>query len=115
MVVNADCTIYHRTFDSKTRTDIWTPIPYPNVSWYGKQAVSVDEKGLNSANHYTVRIFTAATIPVSVGDIIVRGLVADKVTGPPQLVAKYECFEITAVRDNRRGSPCMQHWKLEGR
>ena len=47
----------------------------------------------------------------------VRGLVSDIVTKAGDLTQKYkgQCFVVTAVRDNRRGSPSMHHWRLEGK
>ena len=48
---------------------------------------------------------------------MVRGLVSDIVTKAGDLTQKYkgQCFVVTAVRDNRRGSPSMHHWRLEGK
>lgn len=70
---------------------------------------------MNADCNYTVRIFTPDEISVSTGDIVVKGAVAETVTAPVrQLSAKYECFTVTGVCDNRRGSAHMKHWKVEG-
>ena len=77
-------------------------------------AVNVDSNGLNAANVYTIRIPTLDSIAAANGDIVVKGLVQDDITSPTQL-KKYITFVITVVRDNRRGSPIMQHWRIEGK
>ncbi len=115
MITNADITIYHETYNKETRLKEWAPTQYPGVNWYGKQAVSVGDTGLNTADSYIVRIPTADSVLVSNGDIVVKGLVTDHITGPSQLTGKYERFVVTAVRDNRRGSPIMRHWRIEGK
>lgn len=114
MITNAAITIYHKSYDPVTRRDIWTYTQYPAVNWYGKRAVNVDSNGLNAANAYTIRIPTTSIIEAANGDVVVKGLVQDDITGPTQL-KKYITFVITAVRDNRRGSPMMHHWRIEGK
>ena len=113
MITNADCTIYHKTYNPATRLDDWKAFRYQGVNWYGKQAVSVGDSGLNTADSYVVRIPTERHIPVTKGDVVVKGLVQDDITSPSQL-KQYESFLVTAVRDNRRGSPMMRHWRIEG-
>ena len=115
MITNADITIYHETYNKETRLKEWEPKQYSGVNWYGKQAVSVGDTGLNAADSYIVRIPTEEAIVISNGDLVVKGLVADQITGPSQLTGKYECFVVTAVRDNRRGTPMMRHWRIEGK
>ena len=136
MITNADCTIYHKTYNPATRLDEWKAFRYQGVNWYGKQAVSVGDSGLNTADSYVVRIPTERHIPVTKGDVanidkknlyskgdcgrllkkgdvVVKGLIQDTITSPSQL-KQYESFLVTAVRDNRRGSPMMRHWRIEG-
>ena len=115
MITNADITIYHETYNKETRLKEWSPTRYAGVNWYGSQAVSVGDTGLNTADSYIVRIPTDQQIAVSNGDIVVKGLVTDSITGPSQLTGKYLCFTVTAVRDNRRGSSMMRHWRIEGK
>ena len=115
MLTNADITIYHESYNPETRLKEWEPTQYPGVNWYGKQAVSVADNGLNTADSYIVRIPTDKPVTVATGDLVVKGLVTEQITSPSQLVKKYECFTVTAVRDNRRGLPIMQHWRIEGK
>lgn len=114
MLTNASCTIYHKTYNPQTRHDDWVPTQYPACSWYGKRGVSTLASGLTAASVYLVRIPTQEEIPVDTGDVVVHGLVEDIVTGPAPLFDKYEAFTAQAVRDNRRGSSWMQHWRIEG-
>lgn len=116
MLTNADCTIYHKVYDKATRLDRWERTQYCSVNWYAKQAATVGENGLMAADTLTVRIpvTTSNSAPAAVGDIIVRGLLDKDITQPKEL-GTYEHYTITAVRDNRRGSYFMQHWRIEGK
>jgi hypothetical protein len=117
MITNADLTLYHKIYDPEKRDDVWTGTQYPAVNWYGGQIVAVGDSGLSSADHYKVRIPTTNEVEAAAGDIAVKGLVEDKPTGATALTRKYsgQCFVVTHVQDNRRGSPGMQHWRLEGK
>lgn len=113
MLTNADITLYHKSYNPGARLDEWISTKFHRVNWHAKQAVSVGDKGLNSADTLVVRIPTSDEIEVSPGDIVVRGLIDDRITSPAQL-SLYDRFTVTAIRDNRRGSPCMHHWRIEG-
>lgn len=115
MLTNADCTIYHKTYDPITRLDRWERTQYRGVNWYAKQAATVGENGLMAADTLTIRISAAEpdAVPATVGDIIVRGLLGTDITQPKEL-GTYEHYTITAVRDNRRGI-CGRHWRIEGK
>ena len=106
MITNADITIYHETYNKETRLKEWTSRQYPGVNWYGKQAVSVGDTGLNTADSYIVRIPTEETIVISNGDLVVKGLVTDQITGPSQLTGKYECFVV--IRFRKQGGSKMK-------
>ena len=109
-------TIYHKTYDPQSRQDRWTGTQYPNASWYGKQAVSVGDKGLQSADLYSVRIRTEEALPLSPGDIVVRGAVSVPISQAVEITGRYpETFVVTAVHDNRRGLSRMRHWRIEGK
>ncbi len=88
MVRNADITLYHKEYDPTKRIDVWTHAQYEGVSWHGRQAATVGDNGLNTADAYTVRIFTRAAAA---------------------------SFLVTSVADNRRGPDHMQHWRIEGK
>lgn len=114
MIKNADITLYHKAYDPSSRLDVWTHTQYEGVSWHGRQAVTVGGNGLNTADAYTVRIFTGAAIAASSGDIVIRGLVD---LDDPQKARKTAAasFLVTSVADNRRGPDHMQHWRIEGK
>lgn len=116
MLTNAYCTIYHRVYNTVTHLDKWERRQYRGVNWYAKQAATVGENGLMAADTLIVRIPASEsdTVPAAVGDIIVRGLPDTDITQPKEL-GTYEHYTITAVRDNRRGSLFMQHWRIEGK
>lgn len=113
LLADTDITIYHKSYDAATRLDTWHPSYYAG-SWYGRQEATVSDKGLNTADSYTVRIPTQDKITASIGDIAVKGMVKDSITGPSQL-KQYTSFVITAVYDNRRGVEPLGHWRLEGK
>ena len=113
LVADTDITIYHKSYDASKRLDIWHPNHYTG-SWYGRQEATVGDKGLNTADSYTVRIPTQDVISASIGDIVVKGIAKDPITGPSQL-KQYISFVITAGYDNRRGAPALHHWRLEGK
>ena len=114
---NADITLYHKEYDAEKRDYTYTPNQFPGVFWYGGQGVTLSSGGLKASDGYIVRILTDAEISAGADDIVVRGLVSDAVTKAGDLTQKYKgrCFVVTAVRDNRRGSPSMNHWRLEGK
>lgn len=134
MTTNADITIYNRWYDSATRSDRWLRTQIRGVSWYGGQAVTVGEKGLLSADVYTVRIplisapsarryvspsewaaakssALAGLWTFQAGDAVVYGL--SSAAAPPKASEKTRCFVVTGVSENLRGgSP---HWKVTGK
>lgn len=116
MLTNADMTLYHKTLDPATRRDVWTRTQYQGVNWYAQTASSVLADGLKQADTLTVQIPETAApdgFPGALGDIVVKGLIDDEITGPGQL-KHHGYFTVTAVRDCRYGSPYLRHWQLEG-
>lgn len=55
-------TLYHRTYDPASRTDLWDRTVYAAAIWYGAQAATVSDNGLLTADAYTVRIATSDAI-----------------------------------------------------
>jgi len=52
---------------------------------------------------------------VDVGDMIAPGLVSAAVTSSADVLKMFpDSFKVLRVRDNRRGSLQMQHWRIEG-
>lgn len=138
MLTNADITIYNLAHKG-TRNEKWVRTQIQGVEWYGGQAVSIGDKGLNTADTYTVRI-PASSAPqdkefllpedysvkdndvlngfwtLQPGDIVVRGLMDDEITKSTDVTAKHsQYFIVTGWRDNRRGSPIVQHWRIDGK
>ena len=112
---NADCTLFHKEWDAGTRQDIWTCTQYPGVSWYATEGATVGTSGDIAADKVIVRIYTTDPIAVAVGDMLVLGLVSADVTSSVQVSQRFACsYRVLAVRDNRRGRPPVQHWRLEG-
>lgn len=110
-------TLYHRTYDPASRTDLWDRTVYAAASWYGAQAATVSDNGLLTADAYTVRIATSDAIDAAPGDVLVLGEASDTVTGSSALTGKYHgrCFVVTHVQDNRRGPRSAWHWKIRGK
>lgn len=124
-------TIYSRW--KKGRDEAWIRTVVLNASWYGGQAVTVSDSGLNTADKYTVRVLAnrmedyvtpdewrALEAPpdgmwtARAGDLIVKGVVDDEITADVQITGKHtNCFVVTAAFDNRRGA--LQHLKIEGK
>lgn len=139
MNTNADITIYNQWYNKATRLTEWKRVQVPGVNWYGGQAVTATDHGLQTADTYTVRIplssapnGKAFALPedwkacaagalgqlwtLQPGDIVVRGLVADDIAKAADVTGKYsQCFTVTAWKDNRRGSPTVQHWRIDGK
>lgn len=125
MLENADITIYNKLYNPQTRLHEWRRTQISRVNWFGKQAASLSADGLMTADLYTVRIPEASAPPGYVppeqyngdgwtlrpGDIVAKGLTGD-IQSPGQISS--EKFTVTAAWDNRRGSPMLQHLKIEG-
>lgn len=139
MLTNADITIYNKWYNRVTRLDEWHRVQIRGVEWYGGQAVTVTDHGLQTAATYTVRIPAASSLSdrafvlpedwagtssdalaqfwtLQAGDIVVRDLVDNDISKAADVTGKYsECFTVTGWRDNRRGSPAVQHWRVDGK
>ena len=113
MLINDALTLYHKTYDPRARLDVWVRTRYSAVNWYAKQAAAVGESGLVTADEITVRVFTDEAVAAAPGDIVALGLRDE--AAPADLPPLAERFVVTAVRDNRRGSPALHHWRLEGK
>lgn len=135
MITNADMTIYNVKTNKQTRLPEYFPTEITGVHWYTDQKVQVDEKGLNSADMYKIRIPEgqgisgkryvppseyAAMMDISGvwtiqnGDLFVRGTVADQITKASELLEKYPdtSGKVVSWSDNRFGS--QPHWRIGG-
>lgn len=134
MITNADITIYNLAH-KETRNEHWVRTIIRGVSWHGGQKVTVTDKGLLSANAYTVRIplLSAPNGKIFVvpeefavleddvlngfwtlqnGDLILRGE-GPEISQPKEVTKRSQAFLVTGWADNRRGG--LQHWKVEGK
>lgn len=138
MLTNADITIFN-CWHKGTRSEAWKHTQIRGVEWYGGQATTLLESGLKSADTYTVRIPISADAQgkafamaadyaaagetavaglwtLQNGDVVVHGLVDDTPAGDTDITSKCSdrCFTVTGWRDNRRGGPLVQHWRISG-
>ena len=114
-VKNAGCTLFHKEWDEAARRDVWSCTQFPGVSWYSKKGAQPGTAGETASDTLTVRIFTRDSIAVDVGDMIAPGLVSAAVTSSADVLKMFpDSFKVLRVRDNRRGSLQMQHWRIEG-
>lgn len=114
-VKNADCTLFHKAWDEAARRDVWSCTQFSGVSWYSKKGAQPGTAGETASDTLVVRIFTQDAIAVDVGDMIAPGLVSAAVTSSADVLKQFpDSFKVLRIRDNRRGSPRMQHWRIEG-
>lgn len=134
MLENADITVFNKWYNEETRLDEWHKTQIENVEWFGKQAVTVSDNGLLTANRYIIRIpvysmpdgktfiapekykaqksgFLTGFWTLQSGDIVARGLID---TDNTEDIAG-EHFTVTGWADNRRGSPLIQHLRIDGK
>ena len=130
MMENADITVYNHYCDPVTKEEQWKRKQIKSVEWYGSQKVSVSDNGINSADSYTVRVPLGQTggflLPekyegapgtwtAKAGDIVVRGLLDADIERSSELSGISHRFVMIGWTDNRRGSPRVQHIKIEGK
>lgn len=133
MLTNADITLYNQKINPKTKLTEYIPVQIPNVCWYANQKTEVDRNGVHSANIYKVRIPVESVDDmhyveqenwntlediigywtIQNGDIIVKGLVDDKISAASDLFKKYsQVFRVNSYSDNRMG--CLSHFRIGG-
>ena len=132
---NESITVFNKRWDEENGWDVYYPTVINNVSWYGTTAVNVGDKGLNAANHVTIRIpvdadFSGKTYVDTVtyksaesvdglftlasGDIIVKSAVTVAPMTPAELKESFPDFcTVLGVTDNRR-APNAPHFKVVG-
>lgn len=114
-VRNAGVTIYHKEYDAAQRRDIWTPAYYPKASWYAAEGAAVGTQGETAADKAVIRLFTREAIPLEIGDLAVRGQTQQPAATSAEIKTRYpDSIKVLLIRDNRRGSPLLQHWRIEG-
>lgn len=128
LVCDQDITVFYREYDPVQRKDIWHLKQLSGVSWFGGQKVNLSDRGLNTADEYTVRIPEAITDgyvaqkdysgqadtwTIQAGSYIALGFINEI----PEKIAdltKQTAFVVTGVYDNRRGTN-LRHIKVMGK
>lgn len=114
MTTNASMTLYHRN----DKTGKYTRFFIEKVMWQGGKGAGID-KGYENANDVTVRIpkqeNDLINVVFDIGDIIVKGNVPNEITKKSDLQGFNDIYNITLIKDNDFGSPCMQHIHLGGK
>lgn len=122
LFTNADCTLYHRELDPKTRRDMWTKLQISGVYWESITALSevgVD-KGVLKANELLLCIPNPPeNLTITVGDIVAKGILTEEIgtdITSAQLIRLYknDAFTVTSVQDCRYGSEKMHHIEVKG-
>ena len=114
MITNSSMTLYHKRLNSSTRLDEWDRYPIENVMWQGGKGASIN-KGYDKANDIKAFIPYDTNeglekVPFSIGDIIVKGNVEDKILKQSDL--KVDNYNITTLINNDYGSDDMKHIQL---
>lgn len=128
LVCEEKITVFFRTYDISNRKDVWHIKQLSGVSWFGGQLAVVADRGLNTADKYTVRIPESLTNgyvaekdfdgqgdtwTIQHGGYIVLGLI-DEIPEKISELSNRTSMVVTGVYDNRRGS-MLRHIKVEGK
>ena len=127
-------TVFNRRINTETRMEEYVPTVIKGVSWYGRLRSSVGDKGLNTANEFTVRIpvdadfdgksyiapksyreetIVSGVFTLANDDIVVKGAVEAGANPATIIETCSDCFRILGVTDNRR-APNAPHFKVVG-
>lgn len=114
LTTNTSMTLYHKVFDKTSRLDKWERYIIENVMWQGGKGASIN-KGYEKANDISIFIpyninDNLADIPISIGDIVVKGIVENDITKQSDL--NIDNYNITTLINNDYGSPNMKHIQI---
>lgn len=96
--------------------EVYTCTVIQGVSWFEKLQTAIQDKGLVSANTFTVRIPAGQRLEgflPQTTDKVVLGEVTTPITKPGDLAA-YHYFTVEGVGDNRRGPGHRPHVVVTG-
>lgn len=114
MITNADLTIYH--YDKKSKDSKWVKKGPYKVWWYGGKGASYN-KGLENANDVKIRIpkdiNDISSLKVSVGDILVKGIVNKEILVQSDLKEYEDIYNVISFVDNNYG--INKHLHIEGK
>ena len=127
-------TVFNRRVNTETRMEDYVPTVIKGVSWYGHLRTGVGDRGLRTANEFTIRIpvdadfggktyvdsktYREATLisglfTLSSDDIVLKGEAAIGVNPATLPETNADCFRILGVTDNRR-APNAPHIRVVG-
>ena len=111
---NTSMKLYNKRFNPNTRIDEWDRHPIDNVMWQGGKGASIN-KGYEKANDINVFIpydinKELEKVPFSIGDIIVKGNIEDKIAKQSDL--KVDNYNITTAINNIDCDDNMKHWYI---
>lgn len=135
MRTNADLTIYNKYIDPATRAEKYQRTQIRSIVWESRKAVNTIASGgtvsvdsvrvfipfARDANYLSPKAWQALVTKtgkwtLQEGDYIVKGLVADEITGAfttTSLRAKYDnVLVISSVDTMDVGSLSLQHWQI---
>ena len=114
MTTNTGITLYHKVYDKTTRLDKWIRYSIEKVMWQGGKGAGIN-KGYEKANDISIYIpynsnNNLSKIPISIGDIVVKGIIDTNITKQSDL--KDDNYNITTLINNNYGSYDMQHIQI---
>jgi len=114
LTTNTSMTLYHKVFDKTSRLDKWERYIIKNVMWQGGKGASIN-KGYEKANDISIYIpyninDNLTDIPISIGDIVVKGTVENDITKQSDL--NVYNYNITTLINNDYGSSNMKHIQI---
>lgn len=135
MKTNSSITVYNKYKDPLTRSELYKRTPIVDVQWQNSLGSNVRSTGGQMAadqaaifipfergdSYKSPRVWQAlvdksTTWTLQVGDIVVRGIVADEITGAftvSRLAEKYDdVLVISSVDQMDSGSMSMRHWEI---
>lgn len=118
MITNTSVTVYHKGYDTETRTNTWTRYFYEYAWWFGGKGSSVN-KGYENANDYDIRIpyninENANISHFAIGDIILYGSGPESISSQQDL-SGYEFCNITSINNNDFSTHENKHIHLGGK
>lgn len=117
MKTNADLTIYCKSVDPATRTEVWTAYQVEQVLWEERKAANVLRSGLLEADRVAVYVPFARELPeIRPGDVLVKDLVFDEIGSGftiSDLKRQYpHSATVRSVDLYDMGSPALWHWQI---
>ena len=100
MVINKVVTLFHNFEDDGYKFAFSLP-----ASVHFVRGKTPTVSGIDIHNKATIRIFTRKQLEISEGDYIM--------IGKHDELYKDDALIVSSYTDNRRGSPRMQHWRID--